>query len=86
MRRILLSILKILVSAALLYFSLRKIDLAELASRLDVSSLGWIGLAVAVTFLQILVGVLRWRDIGAECGAPLPIRAGDALQRDRNLL
>ena len=74
MRRILLSILKIIVSAALLYFSLRKIDLAELASRLDVSSLGWIGLAVAVTFLQILVGVLRWRDIGAECGAPLPIR------------
>ena len=74
MRRILLSTLKILVSAALLYFSLRKIDLRELASRIDVSSLGWIGVAIAVTFLQIFIGVLRWREISAECGAPLPTR------------
>ena len=74
MRRILLSTLKILVSAALLYFSLRKVDLAELVARIDVSSLGWIGVAIAVTFLQIFVGVLRWREISAECGAPLPTR------------
>ena len=74
MRRILLSTLKILVSAALLYFSLRKVDLAALLARIDVSSLGWIGLAIAVTFLQIFVGVLRWREISAECGAPLPTR------------
>jgi uncharacterized membrane protein YbhN (UPF0104 family) len=71
MRRILLSTLKILVSAALLYFSLRKINLSELVSRINVSSLGWIALAIAVTFLQIFVGVLRWREISAECGAPL---------------
>jgi uncharacterized membrane protein YbhN (UPF0104 family) len=71
MRRILLSTLKILISAALLYFSLRKINLADLASRINVSSLGWIGLAIAVTFLQIFVGVLRWREISAECGAPI---------------
>jgi len=71
MRRILLSTLKILVSAALLYFSLRKINLADLASRINVLSLGWIGLAIAVTFLQIFVGVLRWREISAECGAPI---------------
>ena len=74
MRRILLSTLKIVVSAALLYFSLRKVDLAELVARIDVSSLGWIGVAIAVTFLQIFVGVLRWREISAECGAPLPTR------------
>ncbi len=71
MRRILLSTLKMLISAALLYFSLRKINLSELVSRIDVSSLGWIGLAIAVSFLQIFLGVLRWREIGAECGAPL---------------
>ena len=59
MRRILLSTLKILVSAALLYFALRKVDLAALAARIDVSSLGWIGVAIAVTFLQVFVGVLR---------------------------
>src|SRR3954470_16920691 len=56
MRRILLSALKILVSAALLYFALRKIDFLDLASRFDVASLGWMGLAIAVMFLQILVG------------------------------
>jgi glycosyltransferase 2 family protein len=74
MRRILLSTTKILISAALLYFSLRKVNLSELASRIDIASLGWIGLAIAVTFLQIFVGVLRWREISAECGAPLTTR------------
>ena len=71
MRRILLSTIKILVSAALLYLALRKVNLSELGARIDVASLGWIGMAIAVTFLQIFVGVLRWREISAECGAPL---------------
>jgi glycosyltransferase 2 family protein len=71
MRRILLSAVKILISAALLYFALRKVSFYELASRFDIASLGWIGLAVAVTFLQIFIGALRWREIGAACGAPL---------------
>lgn len=71
MRRILLSTVKILISAALLYFSLRKVNLYDLASRLQVESLGWLGLAIAVTFLQIFLGVLRWREISVECGAPL---------------
>src|ERR1700710_2599214 len=72
MRRILLSAIKVLVSAALLYLALRKVDLVELASRINnLASLGWIGLAVVITFLQIFIGVLRWREISAECGAPL---------------
>jgi len=71
MRRILLSTIKILVSAALLYFALRKANFSDLASRINVASLGWIGLAISVTFLQIFVGVLRWREVSAECGAPL---------------
>jgi uncharacterized membrane protein YbhN (UPF0104 family) len=71
MRRILLSTIKILISAALLYFSLRKVNLYDLASRIRVESIPWIFLAIAVTFLQIFLGVLRWREISAECGAPL---------------
>jgi uncharacterized membrane protein YbhN (UPF0104 family) len=71
MRQILLSTIKILVSAALLYFALRKANFADLASRINIASLGWIGLAIAVAFLQIFVGVLRWREVSAECGAPL---------------
>jgi len=74
MRRILLSTIKILISAALLYLALRKVNPADLASRINIASLGWIGMAIAVTFLQIFVGVLRWREIGAECGAPLATR------------
>jgi glycosyltransferase 2 family protein len=74
MRRILLSTIKILISAALLYLSLRKVNLYDLVERLHVESLGWIGLAIAVTFLQIFLGVLRWREISAECGAPLETR------------
>src|ERR1700684_1071434 len=71
MRRILLSTIKILISAALLYLALRKANFSDLASRIDVASLGWVWLAVAATFLQIFVGVLRWCAISAECGAPL---------------
>ena len=71
MRRILLSTIKILISAALLYFALRKVNLYDLASRIHVESLGWLALAIAVTFLQIFLGVLRWREISGECGAPL---------------
>ncbi|WP_426614827.1 lysylphosphatidylglycerol synthase transmembrane domain-containing protein [Bradyrhizobium sp. McL0616] len=73
MRRILLSTAKILISAALLYLVLRKVDLTELFSRFTVTSLFWIGLAIAVTFLQIFVGALRWREISAACGAPLEL-------------
>lgn len=78
MRRILLSTVKILISAALLYFSLRKINLSDLVSRLNVDSLGWIALAIAVTFFQIFIGVLRWREISSECGAPL--KTGQAMR------
>src|ERR1700724_2362456 len=75
MRRILLSTVKILISAALLYLALRNVTPTDLASRINnLASLGWIGLAIATTFLQIFVGVLRWREISAECGAPLGTR------------
>jgi len=73
MRRILLSTAKILISGALLYLALRKVDLSELFSRLTATSLLWIAVAIAVTFLQIFVGVVRWREISAECGAPLEL-------------
>jgi hypothetical protein len=76
MRRILLSTAKVLISAALLYFSLRKVNLYDLASRLNVDSLGWLALAIAVLFLQIFIGVLRWREISSECGAPIEVRQG----------
>jgi hypothetical protein len=74
MRQILLSVLKVLISAALLYFALRKVNLSELFSRIDLASLGWLFLAVAATFAQILCGALRWCELSAECDAPLSVR------------
>ncbi|MFO1109788.1 MAG: lysylphosphatidylglycerol synthase transmembrane domain-containing protein [Bradyrhizobium sp.] len=76
MRRILLSAIKMLISAALLYFALRKVNLYDLGSRLHVESLGWIVLAIAVLFFQIFIGVLRWREVSSECGAPIGVRQG----------
>jgi glycosyltransferase 2 family protein len=71
MRRILLAALKILVSAALLYLALRKVNLLDLASRFDLASLGWIAAAIAVVLIQIFAGALRWREISAVCDVPL---------------
>src|SRR5579864_1858035 len=74
MRRILSSAIKILVSGALLYLALRKANFADLAARIDLFSAAWLSLALAFTFLQIFVAVLRWRIVGVESGAPLPRR------------
>ncbi|QDM00214.1 flippase-like domain-containing protein [Rhodopseudomonas palustris] len=71
MRRIVFSAAKILVSAALLYFALRKADFAALAARIDAASVGWLALALAVALFQVFVGTLRWRTISAGSGAPL---------------
>src|ERR1700743_1185377 len=75
MRQFLLSAAKILVSAALLYLARLKKGLPALFSRINnLGSLTWIALAISVTFFQIFIGVLRWREISAECGAPLGLR------------
>jgi glycosyltransferase 2 family protein len=73
MRRILFSIIKILISVALLHFALRDANFSGLVSRVGTSSLAWIGLAITATFVQIFIGALRWREIGADCSAPLQI-------------
>src|ERR1700752_3107876 len=74
MRQILFTAIKVLVSVALLFLALRKANFSDLAARIDLASAGWIGLAIATTFLQIFIGVLRWRIVREECGAPIPIR------------
>jgi glycosyltransferase 2 family protein len=71
MRKILLLSTKIFISGALLLVTLRKINFGDLVSRLDTRSLGWIVLAILLALLQIAFGALRWREITAECGAPL---------------
>jgi uncharacterized membrane protein YbhN (UPF0104 family) len=71
MRRLLILLARILVSLALLYLALRGINFAAIQSRLIEINLGWIGLAVLVTVVQIFLGALRWREISELCHAPL---------------
>ena len=71
MRRLLLSTGKILISAALLYFALRKANFSDLVSRFDLASLFWISLATGVALFQFFLAAIRWRQVSVECGAPL---------------
>jgi glycosyltransferase 2 family protein len=73
MRRIAVSSIKILVSAALLYVSLRTASFSDLVARLNLGSAMWIGVALTVAFFQVFIGALRWREISSDCGAPLSI-------------
>ena len=59
------------MSLALLYLALRGINFAAIESRLSQINLGWIGLAVLITVVQIFIGALRWRAISALCQATL---------------
>lgn len=71
MRKFFLLMAKIAISAALLFFALRKVDFRDLFSRLDAESLVWLAFAVLVALMQIAFSALRWRAVTAECGAPL---------------
>lgn len=71
MRGFLLLTARIVVSAALLYIAFRGINFAAIQSRLSQISPFWVLLAVLATVFQIFLGALRWREISAECGAPL---------------
>lgn len=73
MRGLSFSLAKLICSAALLYFSLRSTDFAELRSRLDSQSAAWLGLGVAAALLQIFLSALRWREIGLSCGTSLTV-------------
>jgi uncharacterized membrane protein YbhN (UPF0104 family) len=71
MRRLLILSVRILLTLALLYLALRGINFAAIQSRLSQINLGWIGLAVLITVVQIFIGALRWREISVLCGASL---------------
>lgn len=71
MRKLVLLSIKILLSAALLYFALSKVDFAALWSRLNAHSIKWLVLATAVLFVQLCIAAVRWREISKYCNAPL---------------
>lgn len=74
MRRIVLTAIKLLISATLLYFALRNANLDDLARRMqNLTAVGWIMLAISIALIQVFIAGLRWREISAECDAPLAV-------------
>ena len=71
MRRLVLFILKVTISALLLYFASIKVDLASAAARLGDIDPVWIAVMIFVLFVQLFLVALRWRDVGLICGGGL---------------
>ena len=75
MRRLLLLLLKIVISLLLLYVSLRAVNLAALGERLSRLNVSWIIAALSLQAAQVVLQALRWRAIALGCGAKLTQRA-----------
>ena len=72
MRQWALIALKFAVSAALLYFAIRRIQIDMISDRLKELNPAWLAAAVAIGLLQTAIGALRWRRVASLCGGALP--------------
>jgi glycosyltransferase 2 family protein len=73
MRRHLAFAIKILISALLLYFSVRTVDLRTVGRRLGGANFEWLAVIFFLLTLQVPLLGVRWREIAAVCGARLTI-------------
>lgn len=71
MRPALFLIIRILMSAGLLYLSLRNIQFDALWARLNNFDFGWFAFAILMTLFQITLSAIRWREVTQRCDAPL---------------
>jgi uncharacterized membrane protein YbhN (UPF0104 family) len=72
MRRLLAFLVKVAISALLLYLSLRRVNLESVGQRLGGLDLKWVALILFLLCAQMPLLALRWRWIAAICGAKLP--------------
>jgi uncharacterized membrane protein YbhN (UPF0104 family) len=71
MRHLALFLAKAVISALLLYLSLRRVSLGSVGHRLGELNFGWIAFMLIALCVQTLLLALRWREIIAICGASL---------------
>jgi glycosyltransferase 2 family protein len=71
MRKWALFALKFAVSAALLYFAIRRIQIDTIAERLNQLAPGWFVLAIGIGLLQTGLGAIRWQRIASLSGAAM---------------
>jgi uncharacterized membrane protein YbhN (UPF0104 family) len=72
MRKALTLSVKAAVSGLLLYFALKSVDIGAVKARLGGVDLRWMGLALLLLVIQVVLGALRWRELICRCGAGLP--------------
>jgi uncharacterized membrane protein YbhN (UPF0104 family) len=75
MRRTLLLFVKAAISVALLYLSLRWVNLDALAERLQRLEPGWVAAALVLMSIQLVLLSVRWRQIVIGCHAELGFAA-----------
>lgn len=73
MRRLVSFLVKVAISAFLLYLSLHRVNLDSVGARLGGLDPGWIVFTLIVLCISTLLSSLRWREIVAICGAKLPL-------------
>ena len=73
--RLLSVFVKVLISALLLYLSLRAVNLEGLGQRLSAADPRWLALILFLLCVQVPVLAMRWREIAGVCGADLPLGA-----------
>jgi len=71
MRPALFLVIRILMSAGLLYLSLRNIHFDALRARLNHFGFGWFALAILATLAQVVLSAFRWCEVAERCGTPL---------------
>ena len=73
MRSLTTVVVKVLISALLLYLSLRRVNLGSVGQRLSGVDLRWMTLILAITCSQVLLLALRWREIVVVSGMKLSL-------------
>jgi uncharacterized membrane protein YbhN (UPF0104 family) len=69
MRKFALIVLKLAISASLLYLATRNLDFSTLAARFGRAQPLWLLIALAIALLQNVLIAFRWRRVVEICGA-----------------
>lgn len=67
-------VVKLAITAALLWMLLRKIDIGPVVERLSGSHMGWAVIAVITTFVQLLLTGWRWFLVGRRLSLDTPLK------------
>ena len=70
-KKLIVTALKFLVSALLIWFLLGRIDIADIGDRLIGVSFAHVGLGAAVLVVQVGIGALRWGAVLDAIGTPM---------------